>query len=212
MKNVSRGAVRCSRGLYRPSNGTPPRHVPERATAVDKRQAARASRAARRRRRPAQTTRAVAAARCAALRSLPRLRSRCSTPRRHADHARMCEEALRLEPHRNVANCPCLREGIGFSLVGITRQMSRALPRPDGTDRQARRLHLDVSRRGLFDAPHPSKEQARHAFICGVGRHPRRNMTVISEDNIHGTPARSTELISECLGERDDAGWIEFSN
>ena len=144
--------------------------------------------------------------------SLRRLRSKWSNSRRHADHARMCEEALRLEPHRNVANCPCLREGIGFSLVGITRQMSRALPRPDGTDRQARRLHLDVSRRGLFDAPHPSKEQARHAFICGVGRHPRRNMTVISEDNIHGTPARSTELISECLGERDDAGWIEFSN
>ena len=84
----------------------------------------------RRRRRHVQTTRAVAAARCACFRSLPRLRSKCSNSRRHADHARVCKEALRLEPHRDVADCPSLREEIGFSLVGITTaHQPRARPR-----------------------------------------------------------------------------------
>ena len=114
MKDVARGAVRCSRGYtvrrirHRPD--TCPREPPRSI----KRQALRESRAARRSWRHVQTTRAASAARRARFRSLPRPRSKWSNSRRHADHARMCEEALRLEPHRNVANCPSPQRGNWF--------------------------------------------------------------------------------------------------
>ena len=82
----------------------------------------------------------------------------------HPDHARTCKEARRLKPHRDVPNCPSLREGIASSLAGITACAERGALRCNSADGSSARCWA-ADRRHTADGD--SARQRRDELING---------------------------------------------